>query len=356
MSRKPSVGVLTFHRCINYGSYWQACCLVDALRARGHDAVLIDHSSRRINLAEWKCGLRPVLPSPVPRRDYLLYGVKMLRFFRAFAALPLSASFPLEHPDEMDGFDQVVVGSDEVWNLRHPWYGGCSLFFGSGLRARRLVSYAASFGNYDASEGLPPARAAQLRRFQAISVRDTNSCSLIRTAVGVDPELVLDPCLLFPPQPQRRRLALPRGFALVYGHNFSAGFARKVRDCARQAGCRLVSIGYRNDWADEQWITADPHGFANAVAGARAVVTNFFHGCVFALRNARPLVCETTPYRSIKVRNLLGLLGGEQHLVGEDTPAAEYERRLCEPPSAEVLQRIIALRQQSEAYLQRALA
>src|SRR5690349_8232637 len=40
------IGVLTFHRCINYGSYWQARCLVDGLRARGHDAVLLDHHSR----------------------------------------------------------------------------------------------------------------------------------------------------------------------------------------------------------------------------------------------------------------------------------------------------------------------
>jgi hypothetical protein len=28
------VGVLTFHRCINYGSYWQARCLVEGLRKR----------------------------------------------------------------------------------------------------------------------------------------------------------------------------------------------------------------------------------------------------------------------------------------------------------------------------------
>ena len=30
------VGVLTFHRCINFGSYWQARCLVEGLRSRGH--------------------------------------------------------------------------------------------------------------------------------------------------------------------------------------------------------------------------------------------------------------------------------------------------------------------------------
>jgi hypothetical protein len=51
------IGILTFHRCINYGSYWQARCLVEGLRARGHHAAILDHDSRRINIAEWKCAL-----------------------------------------------------------------------------------------------------------------------------------------------------------------------------------------------------------------------------------------------------------------------------------------------------------
>ena len=39
-----------------------------------------------------------------------------------------------------------MVGSDEVWNFRHPWYGGASIFFGDYCNADRLISYAASFG------------------------------------------------------------------------------------------------------------------------------------------------------------------------------------------------------------------
>ena len=37
------IGVLTFHRCINYGSYWQARCLVEGLRDRGFEAELLNH-------------------------------------------------------------------------------------------------------------------------------------------------------------------------------------------------------------------------------------------------------------------------------------------------------------------------
>ena len=46
-----------------------------------------------------------------------------------------------------------MVGSDEVWNFRHPWYGSKPIFFGDGLNADRLVSYAASFGKFNETYG-----------------------------------------------------------------------------------------------------------------------------------------------------------------------------------------------------------
>ncbi|HEX2173557.1 MAG TPA: polysaccharide pyruvyl transferase family protein [Dehalococcoidia bacterium] len=356
MNPSRKIGVLTFHRCINYGSYWQTCCLVAGLRARGHDAVIINHNSGRVNAAEWKCALQPVLPTPVARRDRLLYGVKLLKFIGAFSALPRSPRLPLEDPDRMESYDVVIVGSDEVWNLTHPWYGGTALFFGDGVRTRRLVAYAASFGNYDPSTGLEPAWADRLRGFQGLSVRDENSRTIIRGALGFDPELVLDPCLQFAPRAEGRRRDAGRRFVAVYGHNFSPWFVREARRWAARCGYPLVSIGYRNDWADAQWITAGPRDFPRFIARAEAVVTNFFHGCVFALRQARPFICETSPYRAIKVQNLLRTVGGEPHLVSAATPSVAYDTRLEEPPAPAIFQQIEHLRRTSEAYLDKALA
>lgn len=350
------IGVLTFHRCINYGSYWQARCLVDGLRARGHDAVILDHDSQRVNLVEWKCAFQPVLPTAVPKSDYPLYREKILRFFRAFDSLALSPRFQLDNPTEMENYDVVVVGSDEVWNLSHPWFGGCPLFYGDNVRAQRLISYAASFGNYDATWGLEPAWAEKLRNFSAISVRDENSQTIVEKALGVKPEMVLDPCLQFPIEPEARNHDQFREpYVAVYGHNFSEYFAREIRQWANDKKLPLISIGYRNDWADEQWITADPHEFAHFITQSEAVATNFFHGCVFALHNAKPFVCETSPYRRHKLQGLMAKIGGEKHLITEETPAGVYNTQLSEPLDPQILQKIDRLRQTSNAYLDRAL-
>lgn len=350
------LGVLTFHRCNNYGSYWQARCLVEGLRARGCDAVILDHDSWRINRAEWACALRPLEPAPTSLSDSLRYAVKMLSFARARSSLPRSERFALEDPSEMESCDLVVVGSDEVWNLMHPWYRGCPLFFGVGARAKRLISYAASFGNYEEKWGLEPRWAEHLRTFAEISVRDANSQRIVESAIGRAPDLVLDPCLQFPLEPQGRWRGPRQPFVAVYGHSFTSGFSRALQRWATARKYRLLSIGYRNDWADVQWLTASPHDFAHCIARAEGVATNFFHGCVFALRYGRPFICEAMPYRSNKVHGLITMLGAEGHLVAGEPQQGLLDARLSEPLEPEIVERLERLRGQSAAYLDRALA
>jgi hypothetical protein len=346
------IGVLTFHRCINYGSYWQARCLVEGLRARGHDAVLLDHACSEVTRTEWRSAMQPLLPRRSSRPEIRHYARKARRFQCAIAGLPVSAPFSLAEPQAMVPCDLVVVGSDEVWNFSHPWYGGRPLFFGGGLQADRVVSYAASFGNYDADAGMPSPWAEQLGRFDAISVRDDNSRRLVEAAVGASPPLVLDPCLQFPSAIDARREQEEPPYAAVYGHSFSGAFGAMARRWADRRGLRLLSIGYQNDWAHAQRLDADPGDFAGLIAGSQAVLTNFFHGCVFALLNRKPFACAASPYRMNKVRDLTRLLGAEQHLLDEAAGDEGLAAVLDAPLSKDISARIARLRGDSEAYLQ----
>jgi hypothetical protein len=305
--------------------------------------------------AEWRCALRPVHSGAPAHGDRRLYAEKARRFFDAFAALPLSRAFALDRPQEIEHLDLAVVGSDEVWNLRHPWYGGCPLFYGEGLPVGRIASYAASFGNYVRGNGLDRTWADRLRRFSAISIRDENSRALVRQATGREPALVLDPCLQFPPPTGDvpRRSEPP--YMAVYGHTFPRWFSNAVSGWAAARGIRTVSIGYRNDWADEQRIAAGPREFASFMAGGQAVATNFFHGCVFALLNRKPFVCATSDYRSTKVTDLTGSLGAGRHLVSETALPAHYARALGIGPDPRIAERIAGLRRRSDAYLDAAL-
>jgi len=346
------VGVLTFHRCINYGSYWQARCLVQAIAARGHHAVLLDHQSRDVTSREWRYAFQPLTPDRSSRADVARYGRKLRKFIAAFDALPLSAPFDLDDPAAMPPVDLAVIGSDEVLNLSHPWYGGKPIFWGEGLAAPRAVTYAASFGNY-AAPFVEPQWSARLRDLDAISVRDDNSRGIVAAATGRAPAMVLDPVLLNPPHAEPADEA---PYVLVYGHHIPEWFAGRVRQAARDRGLRTISVGYRNDWADEQRLDAGPQEFAALMAGASAVATTYFHGCCFALLNGKPLACAPSDYRWTKVRDLTALLGAERRLTFEDRDPGEVGALLAEPIPDSVLARIADLRAQSAAWLDAALA
>jgi hypothetical protein len=356
MTSARRIGVLTFHRCINYGSYWQARCLVEGLRARGHHAELLDHECLEVERREWRCAFQPSLPERTPRSLFPQLKAKGRKFVAAFEDLPRSPRFSLHAPGEAGGYDAIVVGSDEVWNFRHPWYGSKPIFFGTGLKAERLISYAASFGNHDAADGIHPDWAAELGRFSRISVRDENSRQLVQGALGCDPDLVLDPCLQFPDSIRRNALQGQAPYALVYGHGFPAWLQEAAARWSRRTGISLVSIGYRNDFAAEQRISAGPDEFADAVAGASAVITNFFHGCVFALVNGKPFLSAPSAYRFNKVRDLAAALGAERRLVGEGNADESFDTLLAEPVEPHVADAITALRAQSNRYLDAALA
>jgi len=349
------VGILTFHKCINYGSYWQARCLAEGLRARGHEVELLDHDCTCIRRAEVRCALQPALPDRTPRHELKQYAAKTRRFVAAIADLPLSKRFSLHEPEAAGEYDAIVVGSDEVWNFRHPWYGSKPIFFGDGLKTGQLVSYAASFGNHSAWDGIEPSWAGKLGRFASISVRDENSWHLVRSGTDRAPEIVLDPCLQFPDAIRERPPNEDEPFAVVYGHRFPAWLKEKARRWARSRGVRLISVGYSNDFADEQRIGADPHDFAQLMSGAQAVITNFFHGCVFALLNGKPWASAPSEYRSIKIPDLAGTLGAEHRLVAEETPESEFAELLDTPVLPEVAANVAQGRARSNAYLDAAL-
>lgn len=346
------VGILTFHACINYGSYWQARCLVEAIAAMGHEAVLLDHRSTEVERRELRCAFQPTLPERTPLAHFPALKAKVRGFRAAQAALPRSAAFDLDEGFAFNDLDAVVIGSDEVWNFRHPWYAGKRLFFGEGVKAH-LIAYAASLGSHDAEDGIDPDYAAMLRRFDRIAVRDDNSRRAVADVLGTEPAVVLDPCLLNPkpfavaPEPGR--------YAVIYGHDFPEGFSRQVRTWAAARGLPLVSIGYPNPLADEQRIAGSPANFAALMAGAAAVATTFFHGCVFALANAKPFACAASPYRRNKLRDLAAKVGAESYLLDPDASAADYVRCLDQPLDPAIGERIASLRETSRAYLAAAL-
>jgi hypothetical protein len=86
------------------------------------------------------------------------------------------------------------------------------------------------------------------------------------------------------------------------------------------------------------------------------VVTNFFHGCVFALLNGKPWASAPSDYRSIKIPDLAATLSAQGRIIDEDTSAARFDELLETPPHGNVLERIAQARERSNAFLDAAFS
>ncbi len=185
------VGILTFHWANNYGAIIQAYALLSKLKEMGHDAYIIDRQIR----------YEGVLRRLYHRFSYNhRYAWLDFDHERKRILSPMSKPYK-SHKELLDGFaaegfDAVIVGSDQVWRwgmMGNNYF----LDFLEGTSIRRYA-YAASFGlaEWKGTEEKRKEISALLRQFNAISVRENSGIKICRDTFGVDAQLVLDPTLL----------------------------------------------------------------------------------------------------------------------------------------------------------------
>lgn len=301
------IGVLTFYRAANFGALLQAFALERYLAARGHEVRFIDEDA----LYERRPGLLSVFCSRSIR------GIaKKLSRWLSFRKVHFADRRVRLAEGEVP--DVYLVGSDQVWNP--GWYGTPQyvekVFLGDVDKSARRIAYAVSFGvdRWTATE--TAVRVGELLKgFERISVRESSGIEIVRRLSGrTDVSCLLDPTLLHLDAFYRPLLAgrnVPNGCVFLYLLNWSASSeAECALSCARQIGFAKVRAARAGQHV-EDWLTE--------IAAAGIVVTNSFHGTVFALLFHRPFVALKLrgDYASMneRIAELLHLVGMEQRFV-----------------------------------------
>jgi hypothetical protein len=190
-------------------------------------------------------------------------------------------------------FDCLIIGSDEVFNcIQDNWNVGYSPeLFGYQHRCKRLISYAASFGNttFDklVRHGKTTEIAQLLTKFNAISVRDTNSSKIIERLTGRISQFHFDPVLVydFSSAIANIKIKIPKEKYLIlyaYSGRISIDEAAWIRNYAKQRHLAIYAIGGIQSCADK---------FINCTAlevilyfdGASEVITDTFHGTILSV-------------------------------------------------------------------------
>ena len=315
------VGVLTIHGGQNFGAYLQAETLVEFIGSLGHEVDLIPFRSleqetrerqlQRGNLRSWLQSLR---------------DSRKLRAWESYYRDLLAAKVVTdEQAIQWSDYDAVVVGSDVVWHYESPYMGGTKPYFGilPGEGPQKWISYAASCAWSD-PEALPIELGQGIQQFDAISVRDEYTAELVKQGASRDSTMVLDPTWL----PKAENWVSPEEsepILAVYNYaRIEPSKVKVIRDYAKQENLKIVALGYRKSWADENLTTLMPHEWVEKLRTARCVVTGTFHGTLYSLRLGRPFVVIGNKNILRKAKAPLELTGTLSQLVS--TPEELKER------------------------------
>jgi hypothetical protein len=346
-TNKMNVGILTYHEGLNHGAYLQAFATMRVLQEMGHDVEIINYKNKQHRFME---DVQPWFKYRRP--DRFVDRVKKQHAF-SLDQQQLSTSAYTTDPTDLKtlNYDVLVVGSDVVWNYKI--FGYDETYFG-GVPANRKISYAPSFGWVNADESHPARMYDDLKRFDAISVRDENSSKIIKSLYGYAPAVVLDPTLIYDFKDDERQSVWPKrlgNYLMVYAYTVEPSTISRVRTFAEQNGLTIVATGYRERWCDKNLMGVGPLEWLNMYRHADTILTSTFHGTVYALKNKKKFFYIANDKAKNRVLSLLDMCGIETGLP--DLKDGDCE--LIDPDYTVVSPRLASAAKVSVAWLEKEL-
>lgn len=276
------IGIATIYKAYNYGSFYQAFGLQHYLQGLGHEVRLLNIDSiynRRYRLRrQLRGGTHNAAFSAKMigsyRNDWQLYSVERRR---------------------KPKYDLVVIGSDELWNIRNGSFCPAPEYYGLSLPSERVVTYAScvgpcGIGDFDERRDLLDG----IRGIGMLSARDLATERFLHELM---PEKkvtrVLDPSFLVDWEPIEKGVK-KEDYILVYTYDGDWGFSGELiedsKRFSKDSGLPLVSVGFRNDWCDES-IACGPRRFLGYLRNARYVLTDTFHGTAMSIQYRKQFMC-----------------------------------------------------------------
>ena len=292
------IGIITYHRAINYGAVLQAYSLKTYLGDLGNMVEIINYYNvdKKSKIHSKKEKLISTIWSPFCK---ILGKAKKEKKFIHFQNDYLNRNNILIKNDielckyvDENKIDCLVSGSDQVWNPningRDP-----SFYFGFDTKAKKM-SYAASFGASSLKENDSLEIAGYLKDFSFISVREKTGQTIIDNMnSNIKTYVVVDPVFLhnfdFWSNFAGQRL-FKKKYVFCYVMPGDKEVEKKIEKLAKQykkgTSAKIIFVGrkeYKRLKPDgKDFISASPREFVNLICYADFVITNSFHGTAFS--------------------------------------------------------------------------
>lgn len=370
---KKKIGILTMHRVYNFGSVLQAFALQKVIERLGYDCKLIDyqypnriHPTDKDNKSKLLKRVRCIMSIIHGRPDKKMrIGIDSFRI--NFLGLSEYYSDYESLHNNPPSFDTYVLGSDQTWNIRH--IARDDSFLLSFVKKGRKISYASSAARKNIPQDYYKVFKNFLSQFDAISVREKNTQSLIECLVGIKPPILLDPTLLLASQ-DWHQIAMKSKFKvkkspyiLVYVLRYSFYpyplVTEVIRKLYEKYRYHMVLIRYSmrerlglRDY-ENLYEGIAPEDFVDLFENSSFVVTTSFHGTAFAINFNKPFYSiYDSESDDDRIRSLLNQLNLQDRglSIHEKIPVLDDNINYSDANA-----RLIELREEGIRYLQNQL-
>lgn len=298
------IGILTFHYAINYGAVMQMHSLYSTLECLGHDVSIINYMPNNYK----RNGLHDILNNigiknhnlitSIKRGiDFLFNNTSLCREFDRFVLKNHNVTKQVGSEnikDLLSEFDEIIVGSDQVWNPYNQKDG--IYFLNMDIKNEPIkISYAADSADDSVkSENIKTLNSA-LNDFYKISVRNKHTQDFVEKVTGISPQIVADPVILsdfseFCSNDSSKK----EKYALVYilGKEIPGGHEEVIEEIKQKYGkikiYQVVMLKQGNfaiiNNADKLFYHCSPEEWINLIYNAEFVYTDSFHCILFAMK------------------------------------------------------------------------
>ncbi|WP_026766539.1 polysaccharide pyruvyl transferase family protein [Selenomonas ruminantium] len=294
------IGILTYHKSINYGSVLQCWSLQQILKKRGYDVEVIDYHPDKYNeiydlfvKGQYKRNIKRFF-----LKKYILKQIDMFKEFReqyidlSPYKLTINSDFSV-----LNKYDAIICGSDQIWNVRAF---DCDPIYFLPLKIKgKKIAYAVSVNDMSFTE---PKCDASLKEnildFDYISVREESGAQKISRFIDgkKNIDVLLDPTLLQSKE-EFLKIDSPRLKNEKYIFLYDVWYGKEGIEAAKKISKKLglpVYTGFMN--RDIKSIlkvemagihveleNTKPTDFLSLIKYADYIITDSFHGTAFSL-------------------------------------------------------------------------
>lgn len=329
LEHKYDVGIVGLWYGLNYGSILTYYALYKVVNQLGYDAIFVTK------------------PDSLWTEKYNDPNSIASKFIYARCNVTNRKTSAREWHNLNDNCDMFMVGSDVIWNYEICGKESGEFFFLDFVKdSKKKIAYASSFGSgYIAPDSVRLKVGHYLKKFDAVSVRETEAQVLCKEKFGVKADKVLDAVFLcgrqmfidLAEQSEVRETA-PFISAYILGSNLmKRDVILKIADMLKvshkifvdpnewELGKRCLDLDTVERTAVEDWLYY--------IKNCKFFVADSFHGLCFSIIFKVPFVCIIDREEPSKCRflNLLELCGLSDRLIYTDECVDDKIDSLLQP-------------------------